>query len=121
MSSSHAGPSTVQERRPLLASTDSPSNDTGDRTEGTSQEDEAAQGSVTIYRSLSRVDKFLSRLFIAVIVTGVIQLGITLASVILSQYGSSRFGAWDYILSFAVAPCFWAVRPPSLGPWPSPC
>lgn len=115
-SQSQAGPSTaVEESTPLLASTDAPSNGTGDRTESASGEDEAAEGPTIVYRPLSDINKFLSRVFIAVIVTGVIQLIFTLTALILNQYGSSRFDLWDYDFVNSLSPFSWAVRVPGPG------
>lgn len=103
--SSHTVHPSTEETTPLLDS-ENPS------FRGATTDAEAAERNErpsTVYSSLSRIDKILARLFVVVLATSVVQLGFTLAAILMTQYGSSRYNIWDFELDQTLGYFFWTV------------
>lgn len=95
--SSQTADTSAQEATPLLAGENRDDVDR-DAADADVEQNDSAQSSETNDRSLSRIDKFLSRFLVVVVVTSVIQLAFTLAAYIMTQISASRYGFWDYEL-----------------------
>lgn len=95
--SSQTADTSALETTPLLAGEN---RDDVDRfaADADAQQNESGQSSETTDRSLSRIDKFLSRFLVAVLITSIIQLAFTLTAFIMAQISASRYGLWDYDL-----------------------
>lgn len=101
-----SSPSGAQEATQLAASTDNASSkDTGNDTDSILN----TPGSTTSSQPLSRIDDFLSRVFIIVIVTGVIQLGSTLVVTLMTEYELARFEISDFSVQWTAGHFLYAV------------